>query len=918
MAVTTTIENCIYYSGPAACSHCDIQYYVNPEDKTCARSSNFIEHCQWYSADSQCSACKTGKVSATKTACDTNPLFPNCIFYTSELSCYNCVSGYTLDYNKYLFDTDTNDVLAKAFFSHDLKNRNIYNWFMLTPDDVCQVSVTNCERFNYFNECAKCATGYFVGTNGGCIKNPLTKIPNCLKYSSATNCTTCEATYYLNANTCIKQDVILGCVTYSTTTKGVCDLCNDDSYFDTATSACKKRELTIKHCVVKQPNADLCQTCKESYIPSNGNTECSSAISKCTNHYFLPTADGNQRTVCQACLDGFYLRTQISGGDIITSCELPSPSILGCIVYTNNDYCSKCSTGYYLANGRCHTHTDTIIEKLRCVSYSTIRLNECSVCPAENYLYTLYNYCENLTDDELIQHCDQYDTSKNCYRCDHPYYVFTEVDPQTLKTIYSCKPKNISYCLELDRTNPKCLDCNKLVNKIPTINANDNSCVDMPDFQKKNCTDYTLDPSSLSPICQSCEAPYYPINWPDLQYGLCAKPAQIAELYYKYTAEDVVSFDNCEILDLKQTKKCRKCNQAILSDNTYKNLVSTSHTCTTGCTSEEVIETFGFDSDIAAPVSYFACKTKLLIAAFGELDNCKRIDYDVSSKGEGNFLQALYPICVECVDGYVGAINSRIQTKYVLYDYRKDFTVLQIKESAGFKEQGFWNPHNKIQGFFYCVKFDDWNTHKTKYFVGEIPSANFPASLTTESRTVVDADYNTATNSFIQQCSTLLEKDLRYGCGTCKWGYRGLRALDTGGSDLEFIISCTEISDCDTSVIYTGLGSHDNGAFLHYKVGCHKCTTATNIPTITSKLINSTTDSIQFFTTECMTAGNPDDNSSYTKAFVDNCAIQEIVEGIVQWAGYLDENPHPNPVCVACLPGYKPTVSATISNGSSH
>jgi hypothetical protein len=100
------------------------------------------------------------------------------------------------------------------------------------------------------------------------------------------------------------------------------------------------------------------------------------------------------------------------------------------------------------------------------------------------------------------------------------------------------------------------------------------------------------------------------------------------------------------------------------------------------------------------------------------------------------------------------------------------------------------------------------------------------------------------------------------------------------------------------------------------KIGCHKCTTAGNIPTITSKIVNSTAaPTHQFFSTECLTAGNPTDDSGYTVAFVDNCAIQEIVEGIVQWAGYLDEIPHPNPVCIACAPGYKPTTSATVSNG---
>ena len=878
------------------------------------KSSNFIENCEWYTADSVCSACAVGKVADNQNSCITNPLFSNCIFYSGDLSCYKCIDGYTLYKNKYLFDTDTSDVLAKNFFQNDLSNRRTHNWFMKPPDDVCLISVINCTRFNYFNDCSKCNDGYFVGTDGGCIKNPLTKIPNCLQYKSATECISCIKGYYLNANKCLKQSLILGCVLYSITTSGVCDQCNPDSYFDSVSNTCKKRELSIKYCNEYKPDSDKCKTCAESYLLSNSDTECSSAISKCTKYYFLPTPDGGQRTVCKSCLDGFYLRTQISGADIITSCELPSPSILGCIVYTSNDYCSSCTTGYYLANGKCHTHNNTIIEKLQCISYSTIRLNECSVCPTENYLYTLYNYCENLTQSETIKSCDQYDTSKNCYQCKDPYYVSTAVDQQTLITVYSCIEKRISNCTLLDRTSPKCLDCNKAVKKIPNINAENNYCVDLPDFQSQNCTSYELDSSNLSPKCLACESPYYPISWPDLHYALCAVPEQIAPLYYEYKAEDIVTFANCEILDLKQTKKCRKCHQGLV-DSVYKNLISTSFTCTTACTSEEVIETFGFDANIAAPVSYMACKTKLLVASFGELDNCKRIDYDNSSKSDGNFLTSLYPICVECDENYLGVINSKIESKYVIYDYRMAWTDAQIKETAGFREQGYWNPRNKIPGYYYCIRLNN-NSHSTGYFEGEIAAANFPSDLTTESRTVATADYATNTKSFIQDCSSLIEKDLRIGCGTCKWGFRGLQANDST-SDLNFIISCTAMTDCDTSVIYTAIGGHDNNAFIHKRVTCHKCSTADFIPTITSQPINSTITAspFQFYTTECMKAGEPNTVPNSDVSFINNCGIQEIVKGIPQWLGYKDEYPHPNPVCIACSPGYRPTISSTVSNG---
>ena len=69
-------------------------------------------------------------------------------------------------------------------------------------------SVENCKTLKYFNTCLKCNDGYFVGSDGGCVINPLTKISDCFQYSNATTCITCMAGYYLTANTCLKQELI--------------------------------------------------------------------------------------------------------------------------------------------------------------------------------------------------------------------------------------------------------------------------------------------------------------------------------------------------------------------------------------------------------------------------------------------------------------------------------------------------------------------------------------------------------------------------------------------------------------------------------------------------------------------------------------------------------------------------------------
>ena len=157
-----------------------------------------------------------------------------------------------------------------------------------------------------------------------------------------------------------------------------------------------------------------------------------------------------------------------------------------------------------------------------------------------------------------------------------------------------------------------------------------------------------------------------------------------------------------------------------------------------------------------------------------------------------------------CSTGFLGVVNSKIASKYVIYDYRQDWAEADLKETAGFKEQGFWNPHNKIPGYYYCIDLADFSTHNGNYFFGEVPAANWPDNMGSESRIVTNAHYGTSTKSFIQHCSSLIENNLKFGCRTCKWGYRGLFVHSTE-HDLNFMGTCTEITDCDTTTIYTCL-----------------------------------------------------------------------------------------------------------------
>ena len=685
----------------------------------------------------------------------------------------------------------------------------------------------------------------------------------------------------------------------------MCEECisNSENFFDSSNKICKKRENSIKNCANSTTKADTCDTCLEGYIISNGNTTCSTAISKCTSHYFLPGATGGtQKTVCKLCLDGFYLKTQIINNDIITSCELPSPSILGCVVYGSNSTCTQCGNGFYLANEKCHVHNTQITSKLKCDQYSTIRLNECSTCPKNFYLYQLYNYCENLADSEKIESCEIYASDKSCYWCKAKFYVQKKLNVAKNIYEYSCISKDITNCTQLDRDTATCLSCNATLYKIPNVKAELNECVDMPDFQKFQCSSYTLDATNLSPKCETCLFPYYPIEWSDLHFGFCAKKDQIAKLYYKYEAADETFFENCQVQDLGVVKKCRRCDQASVSTKKY---IDSSFKCSDACAAEEAIETFGYEDKIAAPVSYLSCKTKLLVDAVGIIDDCHRFDYEVSSTVTGDFFSAMKALCMSCGDK-MGVLRTETESKYALYDYLPNAG--NAAASSALKLESFWHPRNRVSGFYNCIPFG-FAVPDYTYMTGSVAAGQSPvknSSSTYIAVSVSSGNYSDSASVIRQHCNIATESGTKHGCGVCKWGYRGVRTLS--GSH-PFVIHCEEMPECDKSKYYSGLGSNDQTQLNYHHVNCHVCTSLSKIPTLTHGVIrNKTTgtDGRNYFTVDCMTRANPTDKGSFDKGtFPDHCAIQEIVSGVPQWQGYKDEFQQPNPVCIACDPVYR-------------
>lgn len=910
------ITGCLYYNSSTSCLKCQSDSYVDAKG-SCSKIEKEIPRCVEYNTNGKCKTCLKSTLNADGTACDVFTTIDNCAFYTSGISCTTCVTGVYYNQNKYLMDMKEDPAFLKDFFNETVYAKEYSNYLLRNKTNVCVKPNRNCAVYKDYNICTECLEGYFL-LNGTCMTNPKEAINNCVEYSGPSVCTVCAEGYYNETNQkCTLQPEIKNCNKYSKTALGVCRECADQFYFNETAKACVQRSIVIKNCAKFVWNAEKCEVCKDSYLVSPDNNQCFAKISKCQTHLFIDQSGGVYNLICNTCLSGFYIKTKIENNFINTSCVLPTVLIEGCDEYQTNTICNTCLNNYFLANFKCIRHDQTVTKKISCKNYSTKTQNTCSECNNLEFLYQIYNYCEIV--DSPVVNCRTYGTDQSCIKCIDTHYLSQD---NLNKTI--CAESKEKSCLKVNTANDTCLLCDTNLGYAPNNADVGNKCLKMPAYINSNCEDMSVNVlPKYSLYCKGCTAPNYPKNYTDNYYQFCVTKNELTDFRSKLTDADISSLVNCNSFDFDK-KECLICDQK--SDKPY--VASDSKKCNTTCNFEdEVILTFDFKDN--SPHAYFTCRGISTIHMSGEnTENCRRVDYDVSvNKTTSTNEKDMIQLCAECKPGFISLVTAYLTFtsatntyNYTHYDY---LPLSHLTNSLATKS--YFSNKIKRPLIFSCVPWVA-NTMFAK-------SITFTDAVFKKSDSTTVELYKPSSNYFVQNwakfenCRVLINFKTQateaYGCGACKFGYTGI-VINATDHDVNnpkhFVHSCSKMTECDTNIYYSGIGSHSPQAFMDYFVSCHACQDTSKIVTVVDRrpwtYVNSTSSTL---TNYLQTNGYYPYNTCYipgliqelTTQFPKDCKIQQIIPNKKLQFYTPDFVTPPNPACVACAPGFYPKLSDT-------
>ncbi|KAI0333135.1 hypothetical protein GY45DRAFT_1320075 [Cubamyces sp. BRFM 1775] len=287
--------------------------------------------------------------------------------------------------------------------------------------------------------CAKCATGFFLNSDGNCEVCGL----GCTQCADGNGqCITCKSGFTQNAN-----DQTQCFAAQSTTSTGT--VCPDGS-FSNGTSC--------------QPCSPLCQTCSgptssdciicgagkytlngncvgasgngvcdgSSLVADNNKHECDTCPSKCTTCQYpsFNVASTIDQVQCTGCLPGYVLSqgkcvescptgTFLDPKDNVTctacdsSCSTCAGSSTFCLTCANNQLASggkcvaSCPSNFFSSSGQCITcHPD-------CATCSGSAFNQCSSCPPDRPVLTNGRCLPTCSKDQFFDK-----TSSTCQSCD--------------------------------------------------------------------------------------------------------------------------------------------------------------------------------------------------------------------------------------------------------------------------------------------------------------------------------------------------------------------------------------------------------------------------------------------------------------------------------------------------------------------
>ena len=381
----------------------------------------------------------------------------------NEILCLTCEEGYFPDENggcSYANNCEISNegICIKCKTDFILIGQNTYN-NIYDNIKICKYNKSeefkNCEFINKEKGlCQQCSQGYYLtGKDRKC-----TKVQNCAE-SKFGICKFCNIGYYLDKSQekCIQQkDSFLHC---KITLDGEnCDTCMDNYYFD------EKGECISNNFCLSEKDY-FCEKCVSGFFLSESY--------ECTQEKNCKVGK-KDLGICALCNDNYYIDYK----DGKCKSNLEDNDFKFCKI-ADDDMCSKCIEGYYLAKDYKCTPSQNCLEADK---------GKCLICE-NNYYLGLDNICNS------VDHCIYSNSQGQCIECEDNYYYDT--DNITCK-ISDEKFMNCKSGIEK-------IYCNICKNNF-YINKTDHLCysnLNNDKFYKCSATDFKGE------LCVSCVEGYY-------------------------------------------------------------------------------------------------------------------------------------------------------------------------------------------------------------------------------------------------------------------------------------------------------------------------------------------------------------------------------------------------------------------------
>ena len=457
---------------------------------------------------------------------------------------------------------------------------------------ICEEGLNNCLSCNPLTKlCVKCDLDVFIpDENGGCINSQKCTIGvnYCLECTDdQTLCKECGEGYYPDENGgCSYSD---NCeVSYN----GKCIKCKDNFIFvgmEDSIQICKSlNSEDLKNCLEISTTKGVCEKCEEGYYLNLGDKKCTKTehcsessfgiCKKCSNYYYLNKKEekcvvqGNNfyncreslnGDACDACNDNYYL----SGNRKCVKTNFCSEG--------GNYNCNKCIKGYYLSeeDNICTTEENCLKGKAD--------LGICLECKDSYMIDFKDGKCKSNEENNEYKYC-KYAEGGVCKECLNWYYLGEDGQCSSSK---NCSESNNGICevcadnyyLGLDH---KCVDVEHCIYSDDHFkceecegnycyNEDQNICF-IGEGELENCKfsyfgswcskckdDFYLNQTEF--LCRSNSDPNYFYKCAKTHSGINMCAECVKGYYLGYKDHKCSKIQGCEISE--NENKCLECNE---------------------------------------------------------------------------------------------------------------------------------------------------------------------------------------------------------------------------------------------------------------------------------------------------------------------------------------------------------------------